>query len=185
MRLWLSLCCLTTDILKIPCLSFSSLQTHFTKFQLFLSNSSSCYVAYIICASPCGLFLHTAVWVTHQKEDSSSSLQKETRKGLQHIEPINSTPLAVLTFGGVSQWCNWRCKGCCVGDDKILPHNHRAKYNLCCYVNNSLQHNSGPLFSCFFFFYNHGPVKRLLWLLFCNIYSMLGSAEPVKTLKTM
>lgn len=37
----------------------------------------------------------------------------------------------------------------------------------------------------FLFFYNHGPVKKLLWLVFCNIYSMLGRAEPVKTLKTM
>ncbi len=70
---------------------------------LFFFSSSCCYVDYIICASPFGLFLHTAVWVTHQKQDSRSSSQKETRKGLQHIEPINSTPLAVLTFGGVSQ----------------------------------------------------------------------------------
>lgn len=113
-------------------------------------NSSSCYVGSIIWASPCGLFLHTAVWVTHQKEDSRSRTQKDTRKGLQHIEPINSTPLAGLTFGGVSHWCNWRCKGCCVGDDKIPPYYHRAKYYLCCYVNNSLQHNSVLYFLVFF-----------------------------------
>lgn len=103
---------LITEVLERSYLSYFFLQTNFTQFQLlffiffYFQQQLLLCRRFIICASPFGLFLHTAVWVTHQKQDSRSSSQKETRKGLQHIEPINSTPLALLTFGGVSQRCN-------------------------------------------------------------------------------